>query len=471
MSGATVCSRVLATIGIACLCMASAGTVQAQTNVVGQWNIVTVLPYVPINNSTLPNGKVLMWPGDRGLSGDDPRLYDPITQNLALVGKSGYDLFCSGLSFLADGNLFVAGGHIQNGVGLPKASIYNATTNSWSAVPDMNAGRWYPTVTTLPDGNALVVSGDVDLNVGTNKMPQVYQTATNSWRNLTNAQLALDYYPFMFVAPNGKVINVGPTPVTRYLDTSGTGAWSFVANRLYGDRNYGSAVMFDTGKILVMGGGLPPTNHAELIDLNKPDLQWRQVQRMKIARRLLNATILADGTVLATGGSSGDGFNNEDAWVAPAELWSPETEQWTTMASSTVPRIYHSSTVLLQDGRVLSLGGNNYPETEIFSPPYLFKGARPVIQSAPETIAYGQQFSVNTAEAAGISKITLIRLSSSTHGFNANQRMNKLSFYRIPGSVGVAAPANANLAPPGHYLLFILNADGVPSVGKVVKLG
>lgn len=460
-------SRALSVATLSILC---AGAAKAD-NVIGKWDRVTILPYVPINHSTLPNGKVLMWPGDRGLSGDDPRLYDPVTHNLTTVNKAGYDLFCTGHSFLPNGNLFVAGGHIENGVGLPKASIFNSTTNTWSVAPDMNAGRWYPTVTTLPNGDALVVSGDIDLNVGTNPLPQVYQSATNSWRNLTNAQLAMDYYPFMFVAPNGKVINVGPTPVTRYLDTAGTGAWSFVANRLFGDRNYGSAVMFDTGKILVMGGGLPPTNHAEMIDLNKPDPQWRQVQRMKIARRQLNATILADGTVLATGGSSGDGFNNEDAWVAAAELWSPETEQWTTMASSTVPRIYHSSTLLLHDGRVLSTGGNNYPETEIYSPPYLFKGARPVISSAPDRIGYGQRFSIATPESSGISKITLIRLSSATHGFNSNQRMNKLPFYRETGSVNVAAPANANLAPPGHYLLFILNANGVPSVGKVVILG
>ncbi len=151
----------------------------------------------------------------------------------------------------------MAGGHIQNGIGLSKASLYNAFSNTWSAAPDMNAGRWYPTVTTLANGDALVVSGSTDNTVGVNTLPQVYQAGTGTWRNLTSAQLSQDLYPMMFLAPNGKVLNVAPTPTTRYLDTSGTGSWSFVATRTFGVRDYGSAVMYADGKILVVGGGDP----------------------------------------------------------------------------------------------------------------------------------------------------------------------------------------------------------------------
>src|SRR4029450_2291497 len=101
----------------------------------------------------------------------------------------------------------------------------------------MTTGRWYPTVTTLANGDALVVSGSVDNTVGINTLPQVYETATGSWRSLPSAQLRLDLYPMMFLAPNGKAFNVAPTQATRYLDTSGTGAWTFVAQRNFGSRD------------------------------------------------------------------------------------------------------------------------------------------------------------------------------------------------------------------------------------------
>src|SRR5262249_3029338 len=235
--------------------------------------------------------------------------------------------------------------------------------NTWAAAPDMNAGRWYPTVTALANGDALVVSGDVDTTVGVNTLPQVYQAATGTWRNLTSAQLSLDLYPMRFLAPNGQVFNAGPTPTTRYLDTSGTGAWSFVADRAFSNnRSYGSAVMYESGKILVVGGDDPPTNTAEVVDLNQAAPTWRAVAPMSIARRHLTATLLPDGTVLVTGGTNGAGFNNAATPVYQAELWNPATETWTTLASQTIPRLYHSAAVLLPDGRVLTTGGatNNH---------------------------------------------------------------------------------------------------------------
>ena len=274
----------------------------------------------------------------------------------------------------------------------------------------------------------------------------------------------------MFLAPNGKVFNVAPTQTTRFLDTSGTGSWSFVADRNFGHRDYGSAVMYADGKILVIGGGDPPTNTAEVIDLNQPSPTWRFVAPMSIARRQLNATLLPDGTVLVTGGTSGPGFNNATTPVYPAELWDPATETWTTLASATVPRLYHSAAVLLPDGRVLSTGGNDQPTPEAFSPPYLFKGTRPALSAVPPTVGYGQHFSVQSPDAASITKVTLIRLASVTHAFNQNQRLNVLSFTPRSGALDIVAPASANIAPPGHYLLFIVNGSGVPSIGSIVQL-
>ena len=235
-------------------------------------------------------------------------------------------------------------------------------------------------------------------------------------------------------------------------------------------RDYDSAVMYDNGKVLVVGGGDPPTNTAEVIDLNASTPAWRQVASMAFARRQLNTTVLPDGKVLVTGGTSGPGFNNTNTPVFAAEMWDPATETWTTMASQQFPRLYHSGAVLLPDARVLTIGGDNVPQTEIYEPPYLFKGARPTINSAPGTVSYGQTFFVETPNAASITQVTWIRLSSVTHSFNMNQRINRLSFSQVAGGLNVVAPSNANLTPPGHYMLFILNSNGVPSVAKIIRV-
>ncbi|HEY3065602.1 MAG TPA: galactose oxidase-like domain-containing protein, partial [Methylomirabilota bacterium] len=453
--------------------------VSGQTNITGQWQTVTPLPptpqgaaYYPVHSHFLPTGKVMIWSGDGGISGDDTtRVWDPATGNVSALAMPGYNTFCVGHDFLADGRLFVVGGHIDNNVGLPNASIYDPFANAWTRLPNMNAGRWYPTATLLGNGDVLVTSGTIDLTVGNDALPQVYQLATNSWRFLTNAQLVLDLYPMMFLAANGQVFMAGPSVNTRYLDTSGAGAWTFVANRTDRQRDYGSAVMYADGKVLTMGGGAdPPLNTAEVIDLNQPSPVWRLVGSMRFARRQLNAVMLPDGKVLVTGGTGGPGFNDPGGAVYAAELWDPATEQWTTLASATIPRLYHSTTVLLPDGRVLSMGGNGYPDTEIFSPPYLFKGARPSITSAPTSIGYGQSFFVATPDT-GIAKVSMIRVTSVTHAFNIGQRYKQLTFSAASGGVQVTAPPNPNQAPPGYYMLFILNSNGVPSVAKIVELG
>ena len=250
-----------------------------------------------------------------------------------------------------------------------------------------------------------------------------------------------------------------------------------MANNTFGYRDYGSAVMYEPGKVLIVGGGggsdtgPAPTATAEVIDLNAATPTWRRVASMATGRRQHNATILPDGTVLVTGGSNAPGFNNQAGAVHTAELWDPATETWTTLASSTQYRGYHSTALLLPDGRVLSSGGDNHANAEVFSPPYLFKGARPTVTAAPTGVGYGQSFSVETPDAASITKVTLVRLSSVTHAFNENQRFNSLSFTRVAGGLNVTAPANGNLAPPGDYMLFLINGNGVPSVAKIVRVG
>ena len=173
--------------------------------------------------------------------------------------------------------------------------------------------------------------------------------------------------------------------------------------------------------------------------------------------------------------STSDGTDLSKA-VLPTEIWNPDTETWTTVASLTNGREYHSTALLLPDGRVLMAGGGAFPgratdilNAEIYSPPYLFKGARPTIASSPVGAGYGTSFDVQTPDAAQIAKVSLVRTSSVTHSFNENQRFQFLSFTAGSGKVTVQAPA-ANLAPPGDYLLFLLNENGVPSVGSFIRL-
>jgi galactose oxidase len=219
---------------------------------IGQFSAQLTWPYKQVHAALLPTGKVIFWPAFA--QGDNPTLWDPTTNSITAALHAGANIFCSGHAFLPDGQLVVAGGYVGNYKGIANAYRYNPFTNSWTRLPDMNNSRWYPTNTTLPNGDQLVVSGWIDTLQGVNVEPQVWQTATSSWRNLTSAHLALPFYPFMFVAPNGKVFSAGPSQATRYLTVSGTGSWNLVANNNFGTRNWGSAVMYDEGKVVLMGG-------------------------------------------------------------------------------------------------------------------------------------------------------------------------------------------------------------------------
>jgi hypothetical protein len=457
---------------------------QADPSVVGQWSAPIDLGVVTIHTHLLPTGKVLFWTRQQDEFGDAlgyawTYVFDPATNSfLAYPFNSTTNLFCSGHSFLPDGRLLVTGGHQgQDGVGEPHTNIFDFNTNSWSRAQDMNAGRWYPTNCALGNGETVVVSGNINGSQGNNTLPQVFQS-DNTWRSLYGAQQGLQLYPWMLLAPNGRVFNAGPDQFTRYLATSGSGAWYGGPTSNFGYRDYGSSVMYDDGKVLITGGGTP-TNTTEVINISRETPAWRYVGSMTYARRQMNATLLPDGQVLAIGGTSGGGFTNAIGSVFAAEMWNPSSEAWTTLASMSERRLYHSTAILLPDGRVL-IGGGGYPASsngdsnhttiEYYSPPYLFKGARPSITSAPSSVGGGQQFFVGTPDGAGISKVTLVRLSSVTHAFNQNQRINILSFRQTSGGLNVTAPGSGTLCPPGHYMLFLVNSNGVPSVASIIQI-
>jgi hypothetical protein len=311
--------------------------------------------------------------------------------------------------------------------------------------------------------------GDVDNTFGVNRLPQVW--TDGNWRDLTDAQIQMDLYPMMLLAPDGRVFNPGPQQRARYIDTSGTGQWTDGASSSVPFRGYGTAVMYEPGKVLLVGGGDPPVASAEKIDLNNSSPQWQSAGAMNMPRRQLNATVLPDGTVLVTGGSSAPGFDNAAGAVLNGELWDPSANSFTQLATAPRYRGYHSTALLLPDGRVLSAGGDiNSHNAELFSPPYLFKGPRPTVTASPSNITYGQPFVVQTPDAASISAVTLVRLSTVTHANNMNQRFVRLAFSAGAGRLTVTPPSAGEIAPPGHYMLFLLNSAGVPSVAPIVRL-
>jgi hypothetical protein len=330
----------------------------------------------------------------------------------------------------------------------------------------------------LPNGEVVTLAGK---NEGGSdvEIPEVWNGS--SWRPLTGAARALPYYPRTFVAPNGLVFYAGELPQTAYLDVSGAGTWIPVATSKYGRRDYGSAVMYRPGRVIIVGGSDPPdgapTQTAEIIDLNQDSPSWEYTGPMRFARRHLNATLLPDGTVLVTGGTSSAGFSDPAGAVHAAELWNPDTGVWRVLAGNQVNRVYHSTTILLPDGRLLHSGSGDGPgvprelNAELFSPPYLFRGPRPTTPEAPELIGYGQEFLLETEDAPEVVRVTLVRLSSVTHAFDQSQRFVELSLRRVAGGLVASGPVSAAVAPPGPYLIFILNHLGVPSVGQVVGIG
>ena len=464
-------NKEIASAGNAELACPSPPAAQEPEATVGEWSAPFDWPIVAVHLHLLPSGQLLSW----GRIGE-PRVWDPAT-GVFTAAASASMLFCSGHAFLPDGRLLVTGGHLSDHHGLPDANIFDAATGGWTGVAPMSRGRWYPTSTTLPDGEVLTLAGR-DEEGAEVEIPEVW--SGSRWRSLTGAARALPYYPRAFVAPNGLVFYAGELAQTSYLDPAGAGAWTPVATSRYGRRDYGSAVMYRPGRVLIVGGSDPPdglpTSTAEVIDLTSATPEWRYTGSMTHARRQFNASLLADGSVLATGGTSAGGFSDPGGAVHLAEVWNPTTEVWSPLASSRVTRVYHSTTLLLPDGRVLHSGsgdGVGLPRelsAEILSPPYLFRGPRPSITDAPDAIVYGQPFSVTTADAPRIVRATLVRLGSVTHGFDQNQRFLELSFQRAAGGLTVTAPSSGSVAPPGHYMLFFLNGNGVPSEARIIRI-
>jgi hypothetical protein len=330
---------------------------------------------------------------------------------------------------------------------------------------------------------------------------QIWDNGT--WHDIVTHN-TLPYYPRMHVLADGRVFMSGAVALTQFLNTAGAGNWEFLkpgdehgSSRANGYREYATSVLYRANRILYAGGRNPPIANTEIVDLEHPATGWQPAATMHFARVQHNATLLPDGTVLVTGGTQGaggkgqlpqdkQGFNDlrPGQPIHAAELWDPGANQWTILAEETRDRCYHSVALLLPDATVLSAGGGEYKpdninanlnedshlDAQIFSPPYLFHGTRPVIDSAPNETGYGQQFDVGTAHPNDIAAVNWVRLSSVTHSMNSEQRINFLGFAVDGAHLRVTAPANANACPPGYYMLFILTNQGVPSISKMIRI-
>jgi len=451
---------------------AAAGTEVSQAgDLSGRWEALAQVPVAAWSAALLPTGKVLLFQ-----NGSQMYLWDPKTRRFGHRFRSNTNLFCAGLALLGDGRLLAVGGHEGKDpqghfLGVKSAEVFDPWTERWRRLPDMAGGeRWYPSAITLADGRVLVASGT---HAGEqNETIEIFDPITQNWEVI--ARQRLPQYPRVAVLPDGNLIFYGPQRQTGILDLEGGTFKQIGAMSVARPGGAGVLLEAETGKLLALGGGEPVTNSVEIFDPARG--YWEQTDPMAHPRHHPDAVLLPDGRVLVIGGHSGahghdHGGEAGDAAgdVLMAELFDPEEGRWLEAGEAHYGHGYHSTALLLPDGSVLAAG----PERtlEIYYPWY-FDEERPEITAMPNSTSYGESFSVETPMADEITRVVIIRLSSTTHSLNTDQRYLKLGFEQISESeLRVEAPPSAALAPPGYYLLSLVTSEGVPSEGVFLRIG
>ncbi len=465
-----------------------------------QWSAKIELGMVTSSAALLPNGKVAMWASSDRFTDSQPSgrtysvLFDPATRTASetLVSNTGHDMFCTGTTNLPDGRILTNGGKDSN-----KTSIYDPGTNAWSTAATMNIPRGYNANTLTEDGSVFTFGGS--WSGGRKNKHGERWTAATGWQRLggvtvdaalgddPDRDFRADNHMWLFPAPNGKVLQVGPSAAMNWIDTKGNGSITPAGTR--GDDAYsqsGNAVMYDIGKILKAGGapayeGQNATKSAYVIDTNA-GVSVRKVAPMAYSRIFSNGVVLPTGEVLVIGGHTfGKPWDDSTSVLVP-ELWNPVTEQFTKLPAMDVPRNYHSVALLLPDARVLSAGSGlcggcatNHPNAQILTPYYLLNengslATRPVITNAPATGTHGTNISVTTDSP--IKAFSLVRLGSTTHTVNNDQRRIPLKFTSTgTNAYSLALPSNPGVILPGFYMLFAMNEAGTPSVAKMFRVG
>jgi hypothetical protein len=389
---------------------------------------------------------------------------------------------------------------------MQETAQFDPLTEAWTRRVTMLVGRWYPTLLTLGDGTIFIASGKDNNKGDLNRILEIYDPAANTLSpraEPTTNFPGLPYYAHLFLLEDGRLFHSGgrmddPNPQQAGLLTLGPAAVAFqpvASNVMTEMRNQSASVLLPPAQaqqVMIIGGGPPDdrtsaTGYTERIDLTAADPSFDLVMPMALPRMHLNAVLLPDRTVFVSGGA----IEHEADRVAhvprlQAEIYHPEIDRWAAAATASVVRMYHSVALLLPDGRVLTASGNPPPygtgsawveqpneelKIEIYSPPYLFAGARPTFTVDATEWNYGADITVRSATAAGVHWLELIRPGVTTHSFDNAQRLVDLPINsRDASSLRVTAPASPNLAPPGWYMLFIVDDTGVPSEATWIRM-
>jgi hypothetical protein len=470
----------------------------------GAWQVMPFnSPVRGIHAVVLRNGNVLLVAG----SGNNPddfaaktfksAIYHPGSGTFTTV-PTPEDLFCSGHVQLPDGRILVMGGNKDYPAadgshgykGLKNSYVFDPATNSYQRVNDMTAGSWYPSATVLGNGDVISLGGlgeDSSGSVAT----QYFDNSKQRWLGLNEAHQSWSFwglYPSMILMQDGRLFYTGSHVFGNGLPGSGASIYDYDANtitpvnglRRKDERDQSMSLLLPPAqdqKVLTMGGGNIETNpdaHAltDVIDLKQPNPAYVAGPSLPTGKMYVSAVLLPDGKVFETGG----GLHNRADPVYEASMYDPAANAFTPgMATDPVPRTYHSSAFLLPDGRVMAVGDNPGNGTfdmriSVYSPPYLFKGARPHITSIS-----GAEWKYGTSQTvtvdAPILKAELIRPEAVTHSSDPNQRFVDLPMTVNGNTIGLNLTSNPNIAPPGWYMLFLVGTNGVPSVAKWVHVG
>ena len=454
----------------------------------GSWAGLENWPLVAIHSALDSQGRVVTY----GTNGDGQQtgrfIYDVWTPGPSAAGghatlpnTTQTDLFCSLQINRSDtGEMLLFGGDnwtgaVTNNLGNPDINSYNPGTQQITTLPGMQRSRWYATGTALPDGSIFVQGGD-----GGWDRPELW-TPNGGSRLLDLDTSGLSWwYPRNFVLPDGRIFGVDVEGRMYYI--SPDLSTLTMAGRLSPDRwGFGAtAVMFEPGKILHFGSA---SASAVVIDANGAQPVVTPTANLSAAREWGNATLLPDGRVLATGGASDytaatnagaplSAYNS----VHTAEVWNPATGQWTVQPAEAASRLYHSTALLLPDGRVLVAGGGapgpvTNTNAQIFSPDYLAAN-RPSIDGVSTTdVKPGDGIGINVTSAVDIGRVTLVKTGSVTHSFNMDQRFADLPFTMNGNTANAVLPNSNTVITPGYYLLTVLTTTGVPSTSVMIKVG
>ncbi|WP_354645122.1 galactose oxidase early set domain-containing protein [Kitasatospora camelliae] len=483
----------------------------------GQWQVLPMNnPVRSMHASVLHNGLVLLIAG----SGNDPdqfaagtftsAVYNPANGSFTTIPTPS-DMFCAGHVMLSDGRLLIMGGNKDYPAadgshgyeGLKSSYIFDPDTLAYTRTNDMNDGHWYPSFTEMGNGDILSFGGLREDSSGS-VTQELFSDATKSWKPLWQVNQTwsfLGLYPAMILMQDGRLFYSGSHVFGNGTPGTGASIYDYNANTLTDvpglrskdQRDQSMSVLLPPAqdqRVLTAGGGNVNTNPdanrlTDLIDLKAaspaytpgPSLPQGTMtggvpQTGDQGKMYVSMVLLPDGKVFETGGA----LHNRADPVYEASMFDPGTNAFAPgMATDPVPRGYHSSAFLLPDGRVMAVGDNPGDGTfehrvSVYSPPYLFKGARPQITAVDSTHwTYGssQRIVTNTP----IVKAELIRPEAVTHSSDPNQRFVDLPMtVNADGSTNLNLTTNPNLAPPGHYMLFVVDANGVPSVASWVHV-